>query len=111
VITNKNVNRVKAKLIVEAANIPVTLSAEEKLHKRGILIVPDFVANAGGVISSYVEYSGGKPKDVPPLIKKKILRNTKIVLNHSKKEKITTREAALEIAKKRIRAAIKKRGY
>jgi glutamate dehydrogenase/leucine dehydrogenase len=53
VINEKNVEKILAKIIVEASNIPAKPEIEEILHKRGILVVPDFVANAGGVISSY----------------------------------------------------------
>lgn len=55
VINERNVERIQAKIVVEAANIPATYEIEKKLHERGILVVPDFVANAGGVISSYAE--------------------------------------------------------
>ena len=45
--------------MLEGANIPVTLEAEARLHERGVLCVPDFIANAGGVICAAVEYQGG----------------------------------------------------
>ena len=48
VINERNVDKIQAKIIVEAANIPATHETERKLHERGILVVPDFVANAGG---------------------------------------------------------------
>ena len=59
VINDANSDVVDAKLIIEGANIPITESAEKLLHDRGILVVPDFVANAGGVITASVEYHGG----------------------------------------------------
>lgn len=97
-----DVDNIKAKLIVEGSNIPATIQVEEMLHKRGILVVPDFLANAGGVISSYVEYIGGSEKDVFPLIEKIITKNTTIVLEESKKTNKIPREIALEIAKGRV---------
>jgi len=62
-------------------------SAEEamSLHKKGILVVPDFAANVGGVISSYAEYRGYNPKKMVELVEEKIKRNVKIVLNGGKK--------------------------
>ncbi len=56
VINNNNVKKVKAKLIVEAANGPITYRADKILNKRGIDILPDIFANAGGVIVSYFEW-------------------------------------------------------
>lgn len=55
-IDRDNADNVKAKLIVEAANSPVTPRAEEKLNQRGIHIIPDILANAGGVTVSYFEW-------------------------------------------------------
>jgi len=68
-------------------------------------VVPDIVANAGGVISSYAEYRGYNPKQMFKLIERKIKRNVGIVLGKSKAEKITPREAALEIALERLHEA------
>lgn len=95
-------DRVKAKLVVEGSNIPMTQEIEEHLHKRGILVVPDFVANAGGVISSYVEYIGGNEKKMFKLVEDKIKRNTAIVLQNAAKARIKPRDAALVIARKRV---------
>lgn len=55
-ITNENADRIKAKLIVEGANGPTVASADEILNKKGIMVVPDILANAGGVTVSYFEW-------------------------------------------------------
>jgi glutamate dehydrogenase (NAD(P)+) len=108
VINDGNWQNVKAKLIVEGANIPIRPEIENKLSDKGVLIVPDFVANAGGVISSYVEYIEGTPEQMFKEVEGRVRKNTKLVLEKSKKDKIYPRDAALEIAKERVRAAIKK---
>jgi len=106
VITKKNVNKVKAKIIVEGANIPIPHDVERILYEKKILVVPDFVANAGGVISSYVEYIGGTPKQMFKLVEEKIRKNTKIVLEKSREEKLNPRNAAMEIAQERVKKSM-----
>ena len=101
-------NLIQAKVIVEAANIPIPLEIEEELSKK-ILIVPDFVANAGGVISSYVEYIGKDQKYMFKTIKEKIKNNTELVLKTSESNSISPREAANKIALDRIKSAMSKR--
>jgi glutamate dehydrogenase (NAD(P)+) len=59
VIRADNVDRLRTELVLQGPNIPVTAEAEARLHARGILTVPDFIANAGGVICAAVEYRGG----------------------------------------------------
>jgi len=103
VIRKDNVNSVKAKMVVEAANIPVSPEIEETLRRRGILVIPDIIANAGGVISSYAEYTGYNPKQMLKLVQRKIRRNTRAVLEYAEKKNIGLRDAALIIAKERIR--------
>lgn len=95
------VDKIKFKGIVEGSNIPMSEEVEQALHKRKVLIVPDFVANAGGVISSYVEYIGGKEKEVFKLIDQRIPKNTSLALENSAKD-LTPRNAALEIAESRV---------
>ncbi len=110
VITEKNYRSIKAKLIVEAGNIPMSPSIEKKLHDSGKLVVPDFVANAGGVISSWVEYIGEDADYMFRVVEEKITRNTRLVLERSEAEGIIPRDAALAIAQERVRKAMEKRG-
>ncbi|MDD3191024.1 MAG: glutamate dehydrogenase, partial [Candidatus Pacebacteria bacterium] len=56
VITEKNADNIKAKIIVEFANGPITPEADKILEKKGVVVVPDILANAGGVIVSYFEW-------------------------------------------------------
>jgi len=109
VITDENKGRVQAKVIVEAANIPIPISVEDWLHEKGVLVVPDFVCNAGGVISSYVEFIEGTEEQMFKIVREKVRNNTRLVLKKSKDSKETPRNAALKIAQKRVRKAMNNR--
>src|SRR3989337_4531168 len=102
VITEANADVLDAKLVIEGANIPISENAEKMLHDRGILVIPDFVANAGGVITASVEYHGGTEATAFEKIKSTIPRNTKEILYKVYHEKMYPREAALAIAKRRV---------
>ena len=99
-----DIDRLGFKLIVEGSNIPMTSDIEEICHQKGILVMPDFVANAGGVISSYVEHIGGNEKTMFEMVEGKICKNTKLVLDIVKDTDRMPRICALEIAKERVRA-------
>lgn len=109
-VSKENVNEVNAKLIVEAANIPVTVEAEKTFHARNILVIPDIVANAGGVIASSVEYRGGEEDEAFEAVRSKIGRNVKEVLDVVRNEGISPREAAERIARERTIKPMKYRG-
>jgi len=111
VINEQNVGRLKTRLIVQGANIPVTPGAEQKLHERGILCVPDFIANAGGVICAAMEYHGASEGGVFQVIEDKVRRNTEIVLSRSKQEQILPRQAAIELARERVEKAMSFRRF
>ncbi len=102
VIHETNASSVKAKVIIEAANLPVSEEAEEILNKRNVLIIPDIIANAGGVISSYAEYRGYNPKQAFKLVERKIKKNVKMILEKAGSKKVTPRKAAMEIALERL---------
>lgn len=110
VITEKNVHNIKARLILQGANIPATGAAEEMLHKKGILSIPDFIANAGGVIMAAMEYAGRTEKGAFEAIALRIKKNTEQILGRSVKENILPRTAAEGIAEKRVLRAMKYRG-
>lgn len=111
VITDANADVVDAKLIIQGANIPITESAEKTLHDRGILIVPDFVANAGGVITASVEYHGGTESIALDRIRTTIRRNTKEILDKVYQDKSYPRDTAVGIAKHRVLRAMKYREW
>lgn len=109
VINDSNKNSLKTKIIVEAGNIPMSESIEAELSGRGILIVPDFVANAGGVISSYAEYRGYNAKRMFDLVKRKITKSTEEVLEQSLKANSHPRAIAMQIALNKIEQKMKQK--
>jgi len=106
VIRADNQATVRAKLIVPGANIGITEEAEVMLHKRGVLCIPDFIANAGGVICAAVEYGGGTEGQVFQTIDEKIRSNTTEMLERTKLGGILPREAAVAMARERVGAAM-----
>jgi len=102
VINESNKDKIKAKIIVEGANIPMGENIENELFKKGIIIVPDFVANAGGVISSYAEYKGCSPKQMFEMVEKRLRCRAKEIMEKSIAENKNPRKVAMEIALKRI---------
>ncbi len=109
VIHSGNVNNVKAKIMCEAANLPAKYEVEQVLMKKGVVVLPDFVANAGGVISSYCETMGWDADTMFKVVEGKISSNTKIMLERANNH--DTRKAAMEIAKERVREAMVLRGW
>ena len=104
-ITADNVEAVTAKVVLQGANLPVTLEAEQLLHKRGVLSVPDFIANAGGVICAAVEYRGGTRSEAFARIDEKIRANTAEMLALTRDRDVPPREAAEEMARVRLEEA------
>lgn len=84
--------------------------AERALHERGVLVVPDFIANAGGVICASVEYRGGTQRSAVDYIDKKIRTNVHAVLEESR-HKTLPRAAAVALAERRVRVAMKTRRW
>jgi glutamate dehydrogenase/leucine dehydrogenase len=109
VIRKDNVNRLKTKLVPQGANIPFTPEAERILHEKGTLVIPDFIANAGGVICASVEYHGGTETQAFATIEEKISANTSMVLAESARTKTLPREAAVALSERRVRNAMRYR--
>lgn len=109
-ITMQNARDIKARIVVEAANIPATKEAEKCLHDKGVLVVPDFIASAGGLIAGSVEQKGGTEEESFKVISVKMRKNVKAVLTLADEEKVYPREAAENIAKERVLRAMKLRG-
>ena len=111
VLNDKNVSRLKARLVLQGANIPATNEAEDWMHTKGILNVPDFIANAGGVICASVEYHGGTQTQAMAAIEDRIRANTSEVLEMTRRENCTPRQAAVAMARKRVEEAMRYRRY
>jgi len=106
VIHQGNVAQLNTKLVLQGANIAFTEGAEDYLHNKGVVVVPDFIANAGGVICAAMEYQGSTQNAAMDTIAEKIAANTETVLSQSKKQAISPRQAALNIAKQRVQNAM-----
>jgi glutamate dehydrogenase (NAD(P)+) len=111
VVNEDNVQRLNTRLVVEGANIPFTHGAEHYLHDRGVLCIPDFIANAGGVICAAMEYQGASKTAAFESIEEKLRQNTELVLETVKEKQILPREAAMELALKRVNKAMSFRRY
>jgi glutamate dehydrogenase/leucine dehydrogenase len=85
VLNKTNAGRLKARIVAQGANIPCTPEAEAILESRGILILPDFVVNAGGVICAAIEYHGGSESTAFGAIDDKIRKNTTMVIEESRR--------------------------
>lgn len=106
VLRKDNAGRLRARLVVEGANIPATPEAEKLLHEKGVLVIPDFIANAGGVICGSVEYHGGGQSAALDAITEKVRANTAEVLADARKNGEPPRAAALRLARERVLRAM-----
>lgn len=111
VITAKNAGRVKAKIIIEMANGPVEAETYRKLTRKGLVIVPDVLANAGGVATSYLEWVQNRSGDmweenyVLDRLEKIMSKAFAETWNISKEYKTDLKTAAYMVATKRIAEA------
>ena len=115
-INEKNAGKVKAKIILEMANGGITPAAEEKLLKKGKIIMPDVLANAGGVTVSYFEWVQNSAKyywslsEVNDKLKKIMVDSFNAVWQAKEEYQTDWRTAAFIVALKRIETAMKMRG-
>ena len=115
-ITCDNAEAIQSKLIIEAANIPVTHQADEYLRQRGVVIVPDLLANAGGVLASYYEWVQNLqqyPWDretVLEHLEKRLAHTYETVRDLARERNVDMRAAAYDLAVGRVNQAVQLRG-
>ena len=107
----------KVKFVVEGANGPTTPEADEEFKKRGVFLIPDFLANAGGVTCSYFEQVQGNmnyywsKEEVIEKLDKTMTEAFHAVLELSRRKKVYMRDAAYMISISRVAEACKLRGW
>jgi len=112
-----NMKKIKSKMIVEAANMPVSFCANEYLEGKGKIIVPDILANAGGILVSYFEWVQNKQQfyweseETIERMEKKLHKAFKNVVFRAKQDSSSYRDAAFTIAIERVLSAIHLRGF
>jgi glutamate dehydrogenase/leucine dehydrogenase len=116
VITRANASRIKARIVAEAANGPTTPEADDVLHKKGIVVIPDILANAGGVTVSYFEWVQDlysffwEPDMVRTQLQRTIRRSYADVEAMARKHDTDLRTGALVLAVNRVEEATRIRG-
>jgi len=115
-ITGENAPRIKTKLIVEGANGPMTPEADEVMKERKVLVIPDILANAGGVVVSYFEWVQDlqsffwTEEEINERLERIMVRSFREVLGYSQEKKVDMRMAALLRAVTRVSEALHTRG-
>ena len=116
-ITVHNADRIRARVIAEGANGPTTTEADEILADRGILVIPDILANAGGVVVSYFEWVQGlqyyfwRESEINTRLQELIIRAFNQVMALSKREAVNLRTAALMLGIRRVAEGFQLRGF
>ncbi len=105
VVTADNAGNISARVILEGANIPMTVQAEAQLAERGVLCVPDVVANSGGVICAAAEHRGAGHAEAFTEIEEKIRDTMAELLDRLQPGTLTPRAAADQMAQERLRRA------
>ncbi len=115
-ITENNAGHIKAKLVVEGANGPTTPEGNNLLHERGVFVVPDILANAGGVTTSYFEWVQDRhgyfwnEREVNERLEAKMIEAFDVVRHTAQKYKVDMRTAAYIVAINRVATVTKMRG-
>jgi glutamate dehydrogenase (NAD(P)+) len=116
VIDRTTAHEIKAKLVVEGANLPTSPEAQSILAQRGITVVPDFVANAGGVVAASfamdARHSGFRPDTTAifETISTRLRANTVTVLDEAERRDVTPHAAGRALAEQRVRTAMRSKG-
>lgn len=105
VITKKNAGNIKARVISSIANIPMTDEAEAILFKKGILAVPDFISNAGGVILGLVDVLGGTSDDLFRVLRDYLGPLSSSILSEAKQQGVNPRALAVQKTTAKVLAA------
>jgi glutamate dehydrogenase (NAD(P)+) len=108
-LTADTVAGLQAKLVIQGANIPATEDAERWMHAHGVLSLPDFIANAGGVICAAVEYHGGTQTQAFTTIEERIRTNVRETLDRARRDGLLPRDAATRLARARVEEAMRYR--
>jgi glutamate dehydrogenase/leucine dehydrogenase len=116
VITGDIANKIRAKIIAEGANSPTVPDADEVLEKKKVFIIPDILCNAGGVFVSYLEYTQETQREqitleeVNSRLNNRIVSKFNEVYNYSKRNNLTMRQAAMNMAVSRVVEATRAMG-
>jgi glutamate dehydrogenase (NADP+) len=117
VSTGKNARKIKAKIILELANGPTTPEADITLERRGITVVPDILANMGGVTVSYFEWAQNiqgvawTEAEVQARLAEKMMASYRVIRDIAKDRKVSYRTAAFLLALARVEAAMRAKGF
>ena len=117
VITEKNAPEIKARMLVEAANIPTSPEADRVLEDKGVVVMPDILANAGGVCVSYFEWTQNlqasywEEDRVNRKLMNTLIGSYSLVKLVSEQNKVSLRTASYALAIGRVAKAVKLRGY
>lgn len=116
-ITVNNIDRLRCKIIIEAANHPITPDADEELHKRGVVVIPDILANSGGVTVSYFEWTQNVQQfqwdetRIQTELQKRIKTAYQAVQGKVIKDNLSYRDAAFQIGISKVAEAVELRGF